>query len=267
MKVRIQPQSFLERVSVGLSIVVITVLILAIVMWLFMENILAPNGWFIILISVSALLVISAMGTLVTGLIAIMKSHSHTILVFVAMFISLVGLLLFGSFLWGSPSRVSSTEIVEYFLADHAMKEYYNVFEPELSLPVGWDQEENVRAEYRRQGLSIDHLVSSLSEVNQKPTLLNIPSSTERGYLIDYNGKFESYFEKDGGGWVQLRQENPQVQAIVNLSVPAYDPRTGLMMIYVGWAGDSFLGEGNVLVYKYVFGKMILVTSLVIWIS
>jgi hypothetical protein len=236
--------------------------------WLFIGNGLAPSeGWLVILVAELALLAISAMGALVTGLVAIVKDHEHSVLIFAAMLISLVGLLLLTSFLWGSPPRVSNTEVVEFFLADHAANGRYNVFDPKLSLPVDQDQIDNLRAEFRHQGLPLDDLMSSLSEVNQKPTLLDIPSSPERGYLIDYNGRFQPYFKKDGGGWIRLRQENPQVQALVSLSAPAYNARTGLVMIYVGWVGDSLFGEGDVLVYKYIFGRMIFVTSLVVWIS
>jgi hypothetical protein len=266
MDLVIRPRNLLGKVSAGSALTMIVVLAVTIATRLSNGELVPSKGGLILLVSGMTFFAISAIGALATGFIAIMKRRERSITVFIAVLVSLLGIVSLAGFIWGSPSKVSNEKIIEYFLAGHALEGRYHVFEPEMSLP-DWVYIENIRSELRYQGLPLDKLVEKFSETNRKPVLMDIPSSIERGYVIDYSKKYASYFEEDGSGWIGLRQENPQVQALVSLSVPAYDPSTGLVMIYVGWLGDSLFGEGDIFVYKYIFGEMILVTSLVEWIS
>ena len=270
LHVNILPKNHLGRWSVGLAATFITVLSVSTVIYLWLGA-LAPNlaGSIALKVEIAALIV-SGIGAFTAGLIGIIKRRERSILVFLAVIVSLIGMVLLGAVAWGNPEEVSEEEIISLILPQGEMEGRYDVFNPEMSLPSWLDSEyeDFLRRSFRQEGFNFDELVTALFANNTKPVRMNIPSSPEKGYLIDYDGKFQSYFEQDGGGWVQLRQENPEARTMVKLSVPVYDPKTGFVMIYLGWeGGGGLLGEGRVVVFKYAFGRMIAITSLLLWHS
>ena len=65
----------------------------------------------------------------------------------------------------------------------------------------GIRQSKNYIAEHlRTNGIVVSKLVDRLFERNKQPVQLTLVSSQKDGYVIDLDGKFASYFKKDGGG-------------------------------------------------------------------
>jgi len=267
LRMNILTKSYLGRWSVSLSATFMIVFFVSIGSFLLLGA-LAPNlaGSIALKLEIAALSV-TGIGAFISGLISITKKRERSILIFLSVVISLMGVLLLGIVIWGSPQEVSEEEIINLILTQDTMEGHYHVFDPEMSLMLFSDKDDNIRYSFRQEGLNFDTLVTTLFANNAEPVQMNIQSSPDKGYLIDYDGKFQSYFEKDGDGWTQLRQENPEARSLVYISVPAYDPKTGFVMICLGWQGDALFGEGRVMVYKYIFGRLITISSILIWIS
>jgi hypothetical protein len=116
-----------------------------------------------------------------------------------------------------------------------------------------------IKERFDKQGYDFTKLLGSLVELNQTPVRLDIDSSIEDGYYVDYDGKFIRYLE--GGGihsWL-LRWQwfRPQVRGVTIVSRPAYDPETGYVLItllHLGSHPSDFFG--NIYAYKYVDNKL-----------
>jgi hypothetical protein len=126
--------------------------------------------------------------------------------------------------------------------------------------------------EYVIQGIKIEGydmgpLFDQLIKKNQKPVRLTLKSSPENGYLMDYDGKFESYFKSDGGGWEKWHKENPMSQGWTRVSLPAYDNKAGIVLLYLGTQYDWLAGSGYLIAYQYTDGKLKELGRVMLWIS
>jgi len=110
-------------------------------------------------------------------------------------------------------------------------------------------------------------LVEKFFEKNKKSSRLSLKSDLSKGYVIDYDGKFRRYFEKDGGGWEQWYKENPIAHGMTCVSLPVFDERSGLVLVYRGGQSNRLAGGGFLIVYKYKDGKLEFIKSHMIWIS
>ena len=124
------------------------------------------------------------------------------------------------------------------------------------------------------EGFDAKPLVDALHEVNQKSIRLTLPSDEAKGYVIDYDGRYDRYFngyviEEDGkyaryikakGGYgAEIYHENPKVRGRTWVSLPAYDREKGILLVYVvtedprhGMGG----GAGYTIAYQYRDGAL-----------
>ena len=124
------------------------------------------------------------------------------------------------------------------------------------------------------EGFDAKPLVDALHEVNQKSIRLTLPSDEAKGYVIDYDGRYDRYFngyviEEDGkyaryikakGGYgAEIYHENPKVRGRTWVSLPAYDREKGILLVYVvtedpthGMGG----GAGYTFAYQYRDGAL-----------
>jgi hypothetical protein len=115
-------------------------------------------------------------------------------------------------------------------------------------------------------------LVDQLFERNKmsgtkKATQLSLASSATNGYVVDYDGKYGNYFRNDGGSWPRFYEENPKARGIVTVSLPAYDEKTGLAVVYKGTHVHGLQGRGELILYKYEQGKLKKLNSTTLWIA
>jgi hypothetical protein len=83
-------------------------------------------------------------------------------------------------------------------------------------------------------GLKYYGLVEKFFEKNKKSSRLSLKSDRSKGYVIDYDGRFRRYFEKDGGGWEPWYKENPNAHGMTSVSLPVFDENSGIVMVYKG---------------------------------
>jgi hypothetical protein len=260
--------SLFPRRPLGILAIIFTFLFFSVLFFTMtsvFERTLMPNNIGLALLSVIIAVMVLGIGACTFGLISILKSHDRNIFVFTAVVISFISISTLGAATWGNPREPPEEEIIRYLLTQYYEKDQYDVFNPEMSLDP-YIEEKMLRTFFQADGLNVDSLISELFARNIKPVRMSIPSAPEKGYLIDYDGKFQ-YYLKHVNGWGQLRKENPGARSMVYLSVPAYDPHTGLVLIYIGWASDGLMGSGEVILYKYVFGRLLEIDSVGVWIS
>ena len=128
------------------------------------------------------------------------------------------------------------------------------------------------RKDYIRKNLNIpdydiSDLLDQLFEINKSSFNLNIELDKAKGYIIDSIGKFDAYFEKNGGGWDKLYKDNPKALGITSVSVPAYDKENGIILVYRGTQRHWRAGAGLIVAYKFKDGKVEQIASVVLWKS
>lgn len=163
-------------------------------------------------------------------------------------------------------------EIITLVLKNMDSSFGYTVVHPETSMGSSLDASrvESYKNIIKHEFNTVDYDFSMLSDqffkANEKPTLLNIRSSPEHGYYIDYDNRFTRYFQS-GFGWIQLRISHPFTAGMTEISLPAYDPKTGYFLISVGRQFDWLAGFGAIYAYKYENGQLIYIKSFNTWIS
>jgi len=109
-------------------------------------------------------------------------------------------------------------------------------------------------------------LVDRLFERNKKSVRLSLKSSPGDGYIID-DGEYEKYFQDGGGGWEKWHKERPQAHGYTTVSIPVYDEKSGLLMLYIGTQSDWLAGAGWVMLFRYENGSLHAIGRVMMWIS
>jgi hypothetical protein len=129
------------------------------------------------------------------------------------------------------------------------------------------ERKKYIQVHLQTEGVDIAKLVDQLFERNKKAVRLSIKSSPKDGYIVDYDGKYEMYFKKDGGGWEKWYKENPIAHGSTTVSVPIYDEKSGYVLVYIGTQMHWLAGAGWIILYKYEKGELKEVKHLMLWIS
>ena len=125
-----------------------------------------------------------------------------------------------------------------------------------------------ITREFNTETLDLAPLVSQLFELNNKYSRLTLESSVEDGYYVDYDGYFARYFEEyRPNSWERLRRENRKAECFTTVSLPAYEPQTGYLIVYMGVQCDWEMGFGGIYIYHYSDEVLKLVGKLGLWVS
>ena len=150
----------------------------------------------------------------------------------------------------------------------------YRVVEPEASLGLltvfndqFGEQKQFIIREFRAGGWDIPELVDQLFERNKKAVLLSLRSSPEHGYVIDYEHRYAKYFTKHGGGWDKWYKENPKAHGVASVSLPAYDEKSGLVLVCKGVQTQGLSGYGDLILYRYEDGRLTFLHEVNVWRS
>lgn len=189
----------------------------------------------------------------------------------------LITLVLATPQVWAADEKISDQDVavITLVLKDSFDDGGYTVVSPETEITHfdADDSEEGkrlkkyIQRELRVKGVNINALVNQLSDRNKKPSRLSIKSSPKDGFLIDYDGKYEKYFEKDGGGWEKWYKENPKAHGNTRVSLPAYDEKNGLVLIYKGRQSHWLAGAGYIILYSYKNGELKELRRVNLWVS
>ena len=115
-------------------------------------------------------------------------------------------------------------------------------------------------------GSLVDQLFArNKSSATRQAVRLTLTSSLTNGYVVDHDEKYVRYFQNDGGGWPRLYEENPKCRGMITVSLPAYDKKTGLVMLYKGVHEHGLQSFGEVILYRHESGKLKKLSTLPLW--
>ncbi|OGX27559.1 MAG: hypothetical protein A2879_04825 [Omnitrophica WOR_2 bacterium RIFCSPHIGHO2_01_FULL_49_10] len=160
-------------------------------------------------------------------------------------------------------------------LAQNHEEGRYMVVEPKTGLghlDINNKEEINQAREYIKKELIIPEydifaLLDALFELNRESISLEIESDMQQGYVIDRDNHFMKYFEKNGGGFKKLYQENPKAFGITVVSIPVYDEKSNIILVYLGTQAELLAGAGWVIAYRIEGEKLIELGRVMLWIS
>lgn len=150
-------------------------------------------------------------------------------------------------------------DILSLILSSKFKGNEYTVIASDTVMPVtkSYDMSD-LRTKLLARGYDAENLTRKLYIINQKPTRLNINSSIDDGYYVDYDNIFSRYITKAGGGWLRWVLFHPQVSGYTHISAPAYDPETGYILIYIHQKFNSLYpyNTSGTEAYGYLNGKL-----------
>ena len=166
---------------------------------------------------------------------------------------------------FAATNNVSDATLLQLVLKGKYADGDYVVVSPQTE-EVDKASKDRVVKELKAENDKIGELFDKLVEHNQKSVRLAIKSSPNDGYVID-DGKYEKYFQKGGGGWKQWYKEHPRAHGMTSVSLPVFDVKTGLVLIYYGNQYQWLAGTGWIILFKYEQGKLVELGRSMLWVS
>ncbi len=195
--------------------------------------------------------------------------------------VSLVAMVLTIASSWAGENQATNMDnnILALALADGSSGDGYVVVYPkaDLSGVSRADSAESIKdalgsAAGPGTNAVIGLLVDQLFERNKgsgtrQAVRLTLDSSLTNGYVIDYDGKYLNYLRNDGGGYSRLYKENPKVRGFVTITLPAYDEKSGLVVLCKGTSKGGLQGWGEAILYRFENGRLRKLKSVPLWIA
>lgn len=143
----------------------------------------------------------------------------------------------------------------------------YVVISPDTTISIFLHYPSDIKDFTAQTGYDITPLAKELLEINQETARLSLASSVNDGYYVDYGNTFPRYFTNRYFGWLRWRL-HPQVSGYLRVSLPAYDPETGYVLVSIRTVYNSYT-EGhtdrNISLYRYIDGKLTYVDTPAQW--
>jgi hypothetical protein len=120
--------------------------------------------------------------------------------------------------------------------------------------------------EFAYRGYDVGALLDSLISRNAKPSNIKLNSCLEKGYFVDHDRSYDRYvlnFPKPG--WDEWHRDHPKAHGLTQASLPAYDAKSGLCLIFVGTIRGGLDGAGCLLLYRYEDGLFKLLGRIFLW--
>lgn len=99
-------------------------------------------------------------------------------------------------------------------------------------------------------GVDAERLLDLLLKRNKRTSRLTLMSSQENGYFVDYEKKYFPYFQGNEGDWRRMYAAFPKVTGVKHVSLPAHDPASMIVLIYICRQTMPASGSGNIYVYR-----------------
>lgn len=124
-----------------------------------------------------------------------------------------------------------------------------------------------IQKELKNKQVAQARLIDRLFERNKQALRLSIKSSSNDGYIVDYDNIYKTYFHTNGVGWDKWYKENPKAHGSTTVSLPVYDEKSGLVLVYKGTQTHWRAGAGWVILYNFEKGKLKELKKVMMWVS
>jgi hypothetical protein len=153
------------------------------------------------------------------------------------------------------------TRILQSLLTDNTESGDYTIVNANATLkPI----REPTLKYFTEHGYEISKLIDRLFEINKPNTLLPLKSNPGKGYVVSkVNVSMIGTWN-----WDRWHFFHPHAGCSIELSIPAYDPDTGYILIY-SESDCYWTGSGNLILYKYLDNKIVevLKMNVLIWVN
>ena len=172
-----------------------------------------------------------------------------------------------------TPTTVSDNQLLKLILTRNYSDGGFTVVSAQTSVDFFLDAKEFILDKLKESNVPVPtevltKLVNTFIQKNAQVVPLTLESEPEKGYLIDYDGKFKKYFEgNQSGGWGQWYKENPRAHCSTQVSLPTYNEEHKLMLVYLGQQCDWLMGSGHIVLLKYEDNKLQELRSVMLWVS
>jgi hypothetical protein len=109
---------------------------------------------------------------------------------------------------------------------------------------------DRIRGFANREGFDASRLLDRLLERNKRSRRLTLMSSEAYGYFVDYEKKYFPYFQGSEGDWRRMYAAHPKVTGVKHVSLPAHDPASMTVLIYVCRQTMPASGSGAIYMYR-----------------
>jgi hypothetical protein len=162
-------------------------------------------------------------------------------------------------------NSITEEDLIPLLFTDNHVEGRYFLVNPVMYMPQQFFNITEIESEFKKQGYDFSSLLKIFHERNTKEIRMNIPSSQSEGYVIDYEDIMSNYDLPLG--WTKLREDYPNLQCIITISVPVYDPRSNIFLVYLGWVGNGLFGSGDIYAFRVINGKLMEIARVGLWIS
>ncbi len=109
-------------------------------------------------------------------------------------------------------------------------------------------------------------LIKKLIKRNKKPARLTLESSFVNNYVIIDFRKFRKIYYNGIYPFYRLLNIYPPIYCRFGISLPVYDEKEGIVLIYSG-GGGFLIGRGDLIFYRLEDGKLREIKRLMLWLS
>jgi hypothetical protein len=111
-----------------------------------------------------------------------------------------------------------------------------------------------------------EKLADRYRELNAQSVILDLNSIPEsHKYVVDYENRFDR--DLDLYSWTGWYFFHPHAAGCLEVTLPAYDPVTGYVLIYEGWVNGGLTGYGQYILLNYRDGQFEYISSYPCWVS
>jgi len=137
-----------------------------------------------------------------------------------------------------------------------------------VGLPVNeYAYRDNLKEYYQKLNYNLDKSVDRFFAINTDMKIVTVDGSPKDGYYFVPNESIDKYFQDGGGGYSQWQHDNPGVVYRLQLSIPAYDPKTGLVIVTISTYDGPTYGGAHIYLMRYKDGVLTKIDSHLLWIS
>ncbi|MDD4874031.1 MAG: hypothetical protein PHE15_03550 [Dehalococcoidales bacterium] len=161
------------------------------------------------------------------------------------------------------------SDMLELILADKYKGEGYVIIQPYtemdfMNIPEVLDNlksflSDSLNGNLKSLNYEFTPLIEEFFEINRIQENLKIESSIKDGYYINNEYTYARYLQDLNNGLLPI-----QVVGYIKLTLPAYDPETGYVILHISFTNNStthFGGGGAVYVYRYINEELIYITK------
>ena len=109
-------------------------------------------------------------------------------------------------------------------------------------------------------------LFQRLLERNRAAVQLSLSSAPDKGYVIETATKSDEYVNQGAPGWLAWLRDHPDARDVTRVSLPAYDAKTGLILVHTIRQKPVMHGAGYLVLYKWKGDKLVRIGRVTLWV-